>query len=213
MFKGGNKVSDNYNKPDIDIELIDQDLNNNIDENLEEKKNKKKYLLLLLLLLIFFSTIVVGLIAPRIINYFNNKNSISGSLPSVDGNAKPGIIPGMSKEEIEKIMQSAADESMFSFQINSKLEFENGKSEAKLLLGNPPNNVYNFHIEIILDGTNEQVYKSGILQPNYHIENVNLNRNLDKGSYAATAYFYIYNKAGTEVAGKSAAGLNIEIKS
>lgn len=134
---------------------------------------------------------------------------ISGSLPGYDESISQGIIPGMSKEEVDQILQTAADESMFSFQINSKIEMSSSKGDAKVLIGNPPNNTYDFHVEIFLDETKELLYKSGKIPPNHHVENIKLEKSLSKGTHTATAYFNIYDKSGEKVVGKSAAGLNI----
>ncbi len=180
-------------------------------KNTTDNSNNKKKLLRIILMIII--TVVIILLSFSFCSHNKERDYISGNLPDYDDSLSQGIIPGMSQEEVEKILQQAADESMFSFQINSRIQLDNSSSEAKLLLGNPPNNVYDFYIEMVLDDTNEVIYKSGRIPPNHHIEKFKLNKNLGKGDYKATAFFYIFDKKGENIVAKSAAGVNITIKS
>ena len=62
------------------------------------------------------------------------------------GILQEGIIPGYSEEEIKEILQRRADESSFSFEINSRPIFKDGKSEGNLRIANPPYNKYSIKI-------------------------------------------------------------------
>ncbi len=67
------------------------------------------------------------------------------------GILQEGIIPGYTEEQIKEILQRKADESSFSFEINSRPIFKDGKSEGNLRIANPPYNKYSIEVEIKLD--------------------------------------------------------------
>ena len=93
----------------------------------------KKYKILIALL--FIVIMLLGIIV--IINNNNdNKVNISGGI------LQEGIIPGYTEEQIKEILQRKADESTFSFEINSRPIFKDGKSEGNLRIANPPYNKY-----------------------------------------------------------------------
>ena len=70
--------------------------------------NKKLKILIILLVLIM----PLGMIL--IINGNKNKVNVSGGI------LQEGVIPGYTEEEIKEILQRKADESSFSFEINSR---------------------------------------------------------------------------------------------
>ncbi|WP_302652889.1 hypothetical protein [uncultured Clostridium sp.] len=123
-----------------------------------------------------------------------------------------GVISGYTAEEIEAIMQRKADESTFSFEVNSRPIFENGKSEGNLRIYNPPYNKYVIDVEIKLDSNNKTIFKSDKIKPNQYIENAKLNKNLKKGEYEATATINAYDSDGETLIGVSAAKLIITIE-
>lgn len=123
-----------------------------------------------------------------------------------------GTIPGFSPEELQNELQKRADESLFSFNINSKPIFENGKSEGNLRIANPHYNVYPIAVTIRLQDTNEVIFKSGKIQPNHYIEKAKLTKNLKKGDYKATATIEAFSPNDNEkFLGKAQAILNIKI--
>ena len=116
-------------------------MNNEIKDNKSTKK--KKLVLILLILLILLS--IGGFLGFKW--YENNKiQSQEGQLTGTIG-----TIPGLSPEKLQKELQKKADESLFSFNINSKPVFENGKSEGNLRIANPQYNVY--PIEVTISGS------------------------------------------------------------
>ena len=88
-------------------------------------------------ILIFSGFIGIGVIAGLSVNVYKNYGSNSTGAIIQDG-----VISGYTASEIEEIMQRKADESTFSFEINSRPFFENGKSEGNIRIYNPPFNNY-----------------------------------------------------------------------
>lgn len=123
-----------------------------------------------------------------------------------------GVITGYTAEQIAEIMQRKADESTFSFEVNARPIFKDGKSEGNLRIYNPPYNKYVIDVEIKLDSDNKTIFKSGKIKPNQHIENAKLSKNLKKGEYEATATINAYDSDGETLIGVSAAKLIITVE-
>ena len=162
----------------------------------------KKYKIIILLLIL-----IIPLSIIFITNSKNNKVNISGGI------LQEGVIPGYTEEQIKEILQRKADESTFSFEINSRPIFKNGESEGNIRIANPPYNKYLITVEIKLDDNNKIVFKSGEILPNHYIEYAKLNRKLKAGEYNATATINAYDTESGEYKGTSAAKLIIKVES
>lgn len=162
---------------------------------------KSKIIILVLIILILLIPISIIVIKEK-----NNVNVSGGIL-------QEGIIPGYTEEEIKAIMQRKADESTFSFEINSRPIFKDGKSEGNLRIANPPYNKYLIKVEIKLDDNNKKVFESGEILPNHYIEYAKLTKKLKAGEYNATATINAYDIESGEYKGTSAAKLIIKIES
>lgn len=158
-------------------------------------------------ILIFGVFIGIGVIAGLSVNIYKNYGSNSSGAIIQDG-----VISGYTASEIEEIMQRKADESTFSFEINSRPFFENGQSEGNIRIYNPPFNNYLIDVEIKLDSNNKTIFKSGKLKPNQYIEKAKLSRNLKKGEYEATATISAYDPESEQLLGVSVAKLIIAIE-
>lgn len=163
--------------------------------------NKKLKMLIILLVLIIPLTMIF------IINHNKNKVNVSGGI------LQEGVIPGYTEEEIKEILQRKADESSFSFEINSRPIFKDGSSEGNLRIANPPYNKYSIEVEIKLDSNGKTVFKSGEIKPNHYIEYAKLTKKLKAGEYDATATINAYDTESGEFKGTSAAKLIIKVES
>ena len=163
--------------------------------------NKRNKILIIILVIITIISVVF------LINNNKNKVNVSGGI------LQEGIIPGYTEEQIKEILQRKADESSFSFELNSRPIFKDGKSEGNLRIANPPYNKYLITVEIKLDDNNKIVFKSGEILPNHYIEYAKLNRKLKAGEYNATATINAYDTESGEYKGTSAAKLIIKVES
>lgn len=136
----------------------------------------------------------------------------SGMADFFDPNATTGILPGMTEEQIIEELNRIVEEGMFNISINTQPEFPDGSSPGNLCIENSPANHYLMVVEITLNDTGEQVYTSGALEPNYHIQEAKLDRALAKGTYPATATFYAYTADTQELVGTAGAEMQLIIQ-
>lgn len=177
-----------------------------MNEEMKEKKFTKKKNVVLIILILLLLLSISGFLGFKWYNAHNiqsQEGQLTGTI---------GTIPGFSPEELQKELQKKADESLFSFNINSKPVFENGESEGNLRIANPHYNVYPITVTIQLEDTNEVIFKSGKIQPNHYIEKAKLTKNLKKGEYKAIATIEAFDPNDNEkFLGKAQAILNITI--
>ena len=173
---------------------------NSTKNNSSMKKNIKIFLAIVIL-------IGIGVGFGLSLNFANdNFGQSSGAI------IEDGVIAGYTAEQIAEIMQRKADESTFSFEVNARPVFKDGKSEGNLRIYNPPYNKYVIDVEIKLNSNDKTIFKSAKLKPNQHIENAKLSKNLKKGEYEATATINAYDSDGETLIGVSAAKLIINIE-
>ena len=165
----------------------------------KKNSNKLKILVISIIVLALFCTIFI-------LNKKENNINVQGGI------LQQGIIPGYTEEEIKAIMQRKADESSFSFEINSRPIFKDGKSEGNLRIANPPYNKYAIEVEIKLDNNGKSIFKSGQIDPNHYIEYAKRTKKLKAGEYDATAIINAYDTQSGEFKGTSAAKLIIKVE-
>lgn len=169
--------------------------------------NKKiKYSSKKIKVLVICSVVIITSIL--LITLHNKKSNVN----VVGGILKEGIIPGYTEEQIKEILQRKADESTFSFEVNSRPIFKDGKSEGNLRIANPPYNKYAISVEIKLDSNGNTVFNSGKINPMHYIENAKLTKNLKAGEYDATAIINAYDVETGDFKGTSAAKLVIKVE-
>ena len=156
--------------------------------------------------LVICAVITISVLALFILN--NRKSNVN----VVGGILQEGIIPGYTEEQIKEILQRKADESTFSFEVNSRPVFKDGKSEGNLRIANPPYNKYAINVEIKLDSNGKSVFNSGKINPNHYIEKAKLTKKLKAGEYDATATINAYDTETGDFKGTSAAKLVIKIE-
>lgn len=126
-------------------------------------------------------------------------------------NADVGQLEGKTPEEIQAELNRVVDEGMFNISIAEVLSFPDGASEGDVRIENVPNNRYLMDVSVTLDETGEEVYESGILEPNHHITKGVLKVDLDKGTYPATALFTALDPETEAVVGEAAAEVTIMV--
>ncbi len=153
--------------------------------------------------------IVLAIVSFSVILVLNKRKS---NVNVMGGILQEGVIPGYTEEQIKEILQRKADESTFSFEVNSRPVFKDGKSEGNLRIANPPYNAYAISVEIKLDSNGKTVFNSGKINPNHYIENAKLTKKLKAGEYDATATINAYDVKTGDFKGTSAAKLVIKIE-
>lgn len=128
-----------------------------------------------------------------------------------DSAAEDGSLDGMTRDQIQELMNNKVDESMLAISINSTPVFKNGKSKGTLRIENAANNNYNMKVRIVIDSEEKEIYYSDAIKPGQVIREDQLDVELAKGTYACTATFEAYDE-DNEKAGEAKAQLNIVIQ-
>ena len=81
------------------------------------------------------------------------------------------------------------------------------------MLENPANNAKLIVVEIYIDETEELVYKSKAIPAGSYIESAQLDKVLEPGEYAATAYFNAYREDDQSYIGRSGAAIKLTVLS
>ena len=162
------------------------------------KKSKTPFIIILIILII--AAIAVGAWAVF---------SQGGGF--YDNSAQTGQAPYKTDEEKQAELDRVVEEGMLNISIASVIEFENGTSEGTAYIENVPSNKYVMKVTITLDSNDEVVYESGGIKPDSHIDNIKLNKDLDAGTYPATATFTAYDPDTLEEVGQAAAKITIVV--
>lgn len=129
--------------------------------------------------------------------------------------AKLGQLENKSNDEIRATLDEFIEEGTIRVSINMNPVFPTGDSNGTLQLENHPNNHYNLRCVITADvngdGEKEELYHSGLMPVNSHIQEDVLNTNLDKGEYPATATFTAYDVDTDEEIGIVVAQIRISV--
>lgn len=128
-----------------------------------------------------------------------------------DSAAEDGSLDGLTKEQIQELMNDKVDKSMLAISINSTPVFEDGKGKGSLRIENAANNNYNMRVRIVIDNEQKQIYYSDGIRPGQMIREDYLDEVLDRGTYACTATFEAYDE-DRKKAGEAKAQLNIVVK-
>ena len=162
---------------------------------------------------ILIAALVVLLLAVAGVAYLLLGQDTDGSGLELDDNATMGILPGIDIAQRQDELQQLLDESMIAFSINTSPVFATGSSEGNLMLENPANNAKLLMVEIYRDDTEELIYQSKALPVGSYIENVRLDKVLEPGEYAATAYFKAYHEEDARYIGQAGAAILITVLS
>ena len=170
---------------------------------MKDKRKQKK--LIIVLCIVCIMLIIGGIVLFR----FRDR----GNALELDDNATIGVMPGIDIAQRQAELQEQLDEAMIAFSINTNPVFESGSSEGNLMLENPANNAKLLVVEIYVDETEELIYKSKAIPAGSYIENARLDKVLEPGEYAATAYFNAYREDDQSYIGRSGAAIKITVLS
>lgn len=152
---------------------------------------KKKIQILIVLLLLALIGLGAGI-------YYQMTRENEMSRLARDELALGGMLPGKSEQEISDLLGAKIAEGMVDIGISAEPIFERNGKKGRLGIENIAANHYSFQVELKLDETDEVIYKSGLIDPGYYVEFVELNKNLQAGDYQATAVISTYSLDETE---------------
>lgn len=192
----------------------DIEIRNEVEEMEEETKPRgKKTRIIIAIAVILLLLCCVGLFMySSKSGVFKSDNRLESAVA-----AQLGQLDGKSEAEIQEELNRVVEEGTMSISINVNPVFKNGTSEGTLEIENSPSNHYAQIISITVDETGEEVYNSGLIMPNYHIQTDKLSKALSAGTYDCTATFTAYDTSTDEQnpieVGAAAAKITISVLS
>lgn len=127
--------------------------------------------------------------------------------------AKMGQLENKSNEEVQAALDEIIEEGSLRISINENPVFPRGDAEGTLRIENHPNNHYNIRVIITMDDSGEEIYNSGLMPVNSHIETDVLEQVLEKGEYDAMATFTAYDTVTDDEVGQAHAEVRISVLS
>lgn len=146
----------------------------------EDGKKRRRIIVVIVLLIAIIAAVVAGLYMCTDLDLPARERNI---------NAELGQLDGKTEAEIQAELNRVVDESMFDVSIAHTMTFPDGQSEGEVRIENVPGNRYLLDCTITEADTGDVLYQSGILEPNHHITNGKLLKDLDPGTYQANALF------------------------
>lgn len=137
--------------------------------------------------LVLPALLLIAAITSGIWWYKNTRPMDSTTKYWFDKMAKDGTLEGKTPQEIQGVLDSIIEEGMFNVSINSKVVFENGKSQGNIGMENIPENRYYCRMTLTRDDTGEVLYESQGLKPGQYIDKIRLKKELVMGDYPCTA--------------------------
>ena len=182
-----------------------------MDENKIEMQGKKEkkfsFHKIISIIVILLMAIIIGIFAWM---QFAPEKSDAAALED-NVKAKLGQLEDKSNDEVRAALDEVIEEGSLRISINENPVFPNGESEGTLKIENHPNNHYNMRVIIKLNDTGEEIYNSGLMPVNSHIDTDKLERILDKGEYDAMATFTAYDIETNAEVGQAMAAVRLSV--
>ena len=156
----------------------------------------------------FFVAAIMLLAGVLLFRYFQNTEE--PDLLETNVKASLGQLEGKSNEEIQEALNRVVEEGYMSISINANPTFANGEAAGTLRIENSPANTCLQEVTITRNDTGDVLYRSGLIEPNYHIQEDKLLEDLDAGQYECTALFTAYDVNQT-VIGSANAQITISV--
>jgi len=130
---------------------------------------------------------------------------------SYESNIVEGDIPGKSREERQRELDSIVEEGMLAMSINATPSGKTTGLDRNInwLIENPSNQGKLIRVEISRDDTGGIIYETGAIPPGNYVESAPLKEALPPGTYLCTAKFYAYKEEDESFIGQAAAQIKL----
>ena len=155
------------------------------DEPKPEKKSRKAVIALILIIVL-----LLGLVGG-VLWYFLVYNAKSPL--EKESEALGGLLAGKTPAEQQDILNEKVKEGQVLLGIAAEPIFEYNGKKGRIGIENDKANNYSFQVTITEDATGDVLYESGVIDPGYYVEFIELNKTLAAGDYPATALFTTYS--------------------
>lgn len=133
-----------------------------------------------------------------------------------EANVISGDIPGKTKEERQRELNSVVEEGMLNMSMNitpsGKVSGMEADREINWLIENPSSQGKLIRVEITRDDTGEKIYETGAIRPGNYVESAPLDRKLPAGEYACTAVFFAYREDTEALIGQAAVKIKLTLQ-
>ena len=128
-----------------------------------------------------------------------------------EANVVAGDIPGKSKEERQRELDSIVQEGMLSMSINATPSGRTNGADRTInwLIENPSNQGKLIRVEISREDTGDIIYETGAIPPGNYVESAALKVDLPPGQYSCIARFYAYKEEDETYLGQAAAQIKL----
>lgn len=169
---------------------------------METKKSPKK--LIILVLILFLLAVAIGFCI-----WYGFFRDTEYKQYKFDTAAMEGRLEQMTDEEIQEELNRVVSEGMFNISIASSIVFDTPDSEGEARIENIAANHYHMQVDILLEDSGECVYSSDLIRPGYSIKNIQLEKKLEPGEYAAKAVFSAITQKEMQLFGQASAEIKI----
>ena len=151
----------------------------------KEKGSKKAVIGLILVVILLLGLIGGGLWYFLV---YSAKNPLAR-----EEDALGGMLAGLPQEDWGDALNDVVEEGQVLLGIAAEPVFEYNGKRGRIGIENDEANKYSFQVTITEDATGDVLYESGLIDPGYYIEYIELNKTLAAGDYPATAVFTTYS--------------------
>ena len=177
---------------------------------LKKKGGGKKVVAITACSVVFVAMVVV------IVYLLNMKGIIQLNKDTEDVDQIPNSV--VTEDNVEEIMQGINDENLtppgsYELSMTTEWTFKNGDAVSEdAFIENVKDNQNSVYVTIVIRDTGEEIYKSPILKRGSHIENIKLDKALEKGLYDCVCTYHLLNKEETADESTTKIALKIKVK-
>ena len=150
--------------------------------------------------------------------YLSRRSVDAGSKEGLlyEANVVSGDIPGKTKEERQRELNSVVEEGMLNMSMNitpsGKASGNESERAVNWLIENPSNQGKLIRVEITRDDTGETIYETGAIRPGNYVESAPPDVKLPAGEYACTAVFFAYQEETERLIGQAAVKIKLTLQ-
>lgn len=174
----------------------------------QQEKNNKNLIIAVIILLLCFVLLLGGVLLYFLYLQPMQKNQVKGG--QREAAALQGSLTFMTEEEIQEALNSIVEEGMFRISIASTILAEED-GMAQMRIENNMTNRYIMQVTMYLDETGDEIYRTGLIDPGYYIQEAKFHKHLEPGEYDATAVFTALYPDTEELVGTVGANVKIYV--
>ena len=149
--------------------------------------------------LVFMGAFLLGIGVQQ----FLENNQILSEYRQSDLLWKQELAEGADMDVVRDMRNQELSENMKYLSIEREIHMKSAKDKGNASISNDRRSSYGCTVTLYRDATGEMVYQSGLIEPGYYIETIELSGGLKKGYYPCTAVWSFYTEH-EEYAGETA---------